>query len=93
MHGVGFALAFGAISLACVVFARRSMALGQRAAAAYAITSATAAVALAGWSGYDGASVRYFVAAAIVWAWTVSLAIEVNQAAARNSAYRVGVMP
>ena len=41
---------------------------------------------LAGWPGLDAASVRYFAAAVIVWTWTVVLAIDVNQAAARNSA-------
>jgi len=86
MHGVGFALAFGSVSLACLVMARRSMANGQRTKAAYAVASAVTAIVLAGWPGLDAASVRYFAAAVIVWTWTVVLAIDVNQAAARNSA-------
>lgn len=86
MHGVGFALAFGAVSLACLVVARRSMANGQRAKAAYAVASAVAAIVLAGSPGLDAASVGYFAAAVIVWTWTLVLAIEANQAAARNSA-------
>ena len=78
LHGVGFVSAFSALSLACLVFARRSMALGQRPLAAYAVITAAVAMTLAGWPGTDGAAVRYFVAAVIVWTWTVVLALRLK---------------
>jgi len=79
LHGVGFTLAFVGVSLACLVFARRSLARGERILAAYAVCSALIALVLSGWPGTDGASVRYFVAAAIVWAWTVVLAVRLRR--------------
>jgi hypothetical protein len=81
LHGVGFVLAFSALSLACLVFARRSVLLGQRPSAAYGVISAVAAVVLAGWPGTDGAAVRYFVAAVIVWTWTAVLALRLRMLA------------
>jgi hypothetical membrane protein len=78
LHGVGFTLAFGAVCLACLVFARRWMSLGQRALAVYAAVTALVAVALSGWPGTDGAAVRYFAAAVIVWTWTVVLALRLR---------------
>jgi hypothetical protein len=46
--------------------------------AAYTLASAVTALALSGWPGTDGASVRYFAASVIVWTWTVVLAIRVR---------------
>jgi hypothetical membrane protein len=79
LHGVGFTLAFVGVSLACLVFARRSLARGERTLAAYAVCSGLIALVLSGWPGTDGASVRYFIAAAIVWAWTVVLAVRLRK--------------
>jgi hypothetical protein len=78
LHGVGFVLAFSVISLACLVFARRSMVLGQGPLAGYAFITAAVAITLAGWPGTDGAAVRYFVAAVIVWTWIVVLALRLR---------------
>ena len=80
LHGVGFTLAFGSVSAACFVFARRWLALGERALTAYTVASAVTAIALSQWPGMDGASVRYFVAAVIVWTWTVVLALRLRSA-------------
>jgi hypothetical membrane protein len=82
LHGVGFSVAFLGISAACVVFTRRFLATGERMLAAYTLASAATALALSGWPGTDGASIRYFAASVIVWIWTVVLAIRVrsNQA-------------
>lgn len=66
------------MSLACLLFARRSVALGERRFAVYAIATAIAAVALSGWPGTDGAAPRYFAAAVIVWTWTVVLALRLS---------------
>jgi hypothetical membrane protein len=78
LHGVGFTLAFGAVSVACVVFARRSLALGRRAMTAYDVVTAGVAIALSQWPGTDGAAVRYLAAAVIIWAWTVALALRIR---------------
>lgn len=78
LHGVGFVLAFSSLSLACLVFARRAIVLCQRPLAAYAVITAAVAMTLAGWPGTDGAAVRYFVAAVIVWTWTVVLALRLR---------------
>jgi hypothetical membrane protein len=80
LHGVGFTLAFVSISAACFVFARRSLGLGERALTAYTVASAVIAIVLSQWRGMDGASVRYFVAAVIVWTWTVVLALRLRSA-------------
>lgn len=68
MRSVGFTAAFVAVSLACLVFARRLLGRGDRALAVYALASALAAIVLSGWPGFDGVSVRYSTAGLIVWA-------------------------
>jgi hypothetical membrane protein len=78
MHSVGFTVAFVAVSVACLVYARRSLARGERALAVYAVVSALAAIVLSGWPGFDGVSVRYFTAGLVVWAWTAVLALRMR---------------
>ena len=78
VHGFGFVLAFGALTAACLVFARRDAALGRRGWAAYSGASAVAALALSMWPGQDGASVRYAVASVIAWAWISAIAIRLR---------------
>ena len=78
LHGVGFTLAFLGISSACLVFARRFIMAGQPLLAAYTVATALVALALSGWPGTDGASIRYFIASVIVWTWSVVLAVRVR---------------
>ncbi len=74
LHGIGFTLAFGSTTMACLVFASRYAALKRRGWVAYSVATAVAALALSMWPSQDGASVRYFLAAVIVWAWTSVIA-------------------
>ena len=66
------------------MFARRSMAVGQRASAAYSVATAITAITLSGWPGTDAASLRYLAAAVIVWVWTVALAVRLRTEFARR---------
>jgi hypothetical protein len=77
LHGVGFTLGFVSLTLACLVFSRRFAAVGRLGWALYSVATAVVALALSMWPGQDGASVRYFIAAMIAWAWTSALAASI----------------
>jgi hypothetical protein len=78
LHGVGFAVAIGGLTLACLVFARRELADGDRRWAAYSLVSTAAALVLAMWPGEDGASIRYFVATIVAFVWTTAVALRLR---------------
>jgi hypothetical membrane protein len=78
-HGVGFTLAFVSLTVACLVFARRDVALGRPGPAAYSVATAVVALGLSMWPDRDGASIRYFVAALIAFAWTTALAARLHR--------------
>jgi hypothetical protein len=78
LHGVGFAVAIGGLTLGCLVFARRDLAGGDRRWAAYSVVSAAAALVLAMWPGEDGASIRYFVATIVAFTWTTAVALRLR---------------
>ena len=63
-HGVGAALAFNGMAIACLVFARRFTALRKWGWVAASVATAVSTVAIASWPG-DGISVRLVVATAI----------------------------
>jgi hypothetical protein len=87
LHGVGFAVAIGGLTFACLVFARRELAGGDRRWAAYSVVSAAAALVLAMWPGEDGASIRYFVATIVAFTWTTAVALRLRSG--RESAREV----
>jgi hypothetical membrane protein len=89
LHGVGFTIAFLSVSAACLVFARRFLAGGERRWAAYSIATAAIATTLSMIPGQDGASVRYFIASILVWAWVSALAVKLSSEAARAAEPRV----
>lgn len=72
LHGVGAALAFNGMAIACLVFARRFAALRRWGWVAASVATAVSAVAIASWPG-DGISVRLVVAAAILFAYLTAL--------------------
>lgn len=75
LHGVGFMLAFGSLTLACLVFALRDTGQREYGWAVYSVATAMAALAFILWPGQQvGISVRYFIAAAIAWTWTSVIA-------------------
>ena len=78
LHGVGFALAIGGWTFACLVFARRELAAGYGRWAAYSAVSAVVALVLAAWPGDDGASIRFFVATIVAFAWTATVALRLR---------------
>ena len=78
LHGVGFAVAIGGLTLASLVFARRGVANGERGWAAYSVFSAATALVLAMWPGENGASIRYFVATLVAFTWTTAVALRVR---------------
>ncbi|MGS0687786.1 DUF998 domain-containing protein [Nakamurella sp. GG22] len=79
LHGVGFALAFGCLVAACLVFARRFAASGESGWAVYCVVTAIASALLAGWPSQDGASIRYAIAAVAAWAFVTALAVRVRR--------------
>lgn len=78
LHGVGAALAFNGMAIACLVFARRFAALRSRGWVAVSIATAVSAVAIASWPG-DGISVRLIVATAILFAYLTALVHRVQR--------------
>ena len=78
LHGIGFALAIGSLTLACLVFARRDLASDRRRWAAYSVGSAAFALVLAVWPSEDGASIRFFVATIVAFAWTTAVALRLR---------------
>jgi hypothetical protein len=78
LHGVGFALAIGGFTLACLVLARRDLIGNDRGWAAYSLVSAAVALVLAMWPSEDGASIRFFVATIMVFAWTTAVALRLR---------------
>jgi hypothetical membrane protein len=89
LHGVGFTLAFLSVSGACLVFARRFLAARERGWAVYSVATAAVATALSMIPGQDGASVRYFIATVLVWAWVSAVAAKLANQAARTAEPRV----
>jgi membrane associated rhomboid family serine protease len=77
LHGVGAALAFNGMAIACLVFARRFAALRSWGWVAASIATAVSAVVIASWPG-DGISVRLVVASAILFAYLGALAVRVR---------------
>ncbi len=88
LHGVGFALAFGCLVAACLVFTRRFSASGERGWAVYCVVTAVASALLAGWPSQDGASIRYAIAAVAAWAFVTALAVRMRTV----DGLRVGVL-
>ena len=78
LHGVGAALAFNGMAIACLVFARRFAALHSRRWVIASVTTAVSAVAIASWPG-DGISVRLVVATAILFAYLIALVHRVRR--------------
>ena len=89
LHGVGFTIAFLSVSGACLVFARRFFAAGDRGWATYSIATAAIGTGLSMIPGQDGASVRYFIASVLVLAWVSALAIKVGGEVGRTTEPRV----
>lgn len=78
LHAVAPPLANLGLVLACLVFARRFSAGGQRALARFSVATGAACLVLAGWPGIDGAGVRLYVACVLAFAWLTALAVRLG---------------
>jgi hypothetical protein len=81
LHTAGAVLSFGAMTAACLVFARRYAALGRRGWAAALVAAAVAVLVVNGWPDPDGLSVRLVVATAIQFAVVAALAADARRGA------------
>lgn len=69
LHGVGAMLAFGSLTIACLVFARRFAELGQRRWALLSVVAAVAVTVVMAWPDQSTISVRMAVGSAIMFGW------------------------
>jgi len=69
IHGIGFMLSFLGLTAACVATARRDAKAKNWWQVWYSLATAVASLALSQWPGLQGASLRYFLAAVLAWAW------------------------
>lgn len=69
LHGVGAMMAFGSLTIACLVFARRFAGLGQRGWALLSVVAAVAVIVVMAWPDQDTISVRMAVGSAIIFGW------------------------
>ena len=79
LHNVAPVLAFNAMIVGLVVFARRFAALGQRGWLAACITTVVALVGLTWWPDLDGISVRLVVACAVLFGFVAALAVRIRR--------------
>lgn len=78
LHGVGAGLAFVGMALACLVFARRFGARGERGWVAASIVTAVGAVAIASYPS-SWTSIQLVVASAILFAYLTALVIRARR--------------
>lgn len=74
LHGVGFALAFGATTVGALVFARRFAALGRWGWVGVCVATVVAALAAGAWPDPDSLSVRLVIATAIQFGFVAAVA-------------------
>ncbi|MFG2058601.1 DUF998 domain-containing protein [Micromonospora sp. NPDC048930] len=70
-HGVGAMLSFGALTVACLVFARRF----GRVGALSSVAAALATVVVMAWPDQDSISVRMAVGSFVVFAWLTAVSL------------------
>jgi hypothetical protein len=75
LHNVAPVLAFNAMIVGLLVFARRFAALGQRGWVAASITAVVALVGLTWWPDLDGISVRLVLACGVLFGFVAALAV------------------
>ncbi|WP_433285483.1 DUF998 domain-containing protein [Micromonospora sp. CA-244673] len=70
-HGVGAMLSFGALTVACLVFARRFGRVGALASVLVALVT----VAVMAWPDQDSVSVRMVLGSALVFGWLTAVSL------------------
>ncbi len=74
-HAFAPPIAFTALVIACVVFARRFAQDGERAWATYTVMTAVVALLLSAFPSPEGMSVRLAIAVVLGWAWVSAFAL------------------
>ncbi|MFJ8577205.1 DUF998 domain-containing protein [Micromonospora sp. NPDC093277] len=77
-HGVGAMLGFGALMIACLVFARRFLRRGERGWALFSVLSALATMAIMWWPDQDSMSIRLVVGSVVIFGWLSAVSVRVR---------------
>ncbi|RQW85216.1 DUF998 domain-containing protein [Micromonospora globispora] len=77
-HGVGAMLAFGSVTIACLVFARRFLHSRQRGWAAFSVLCAVATVVVMAWPDQDSISIRLAVGSAVIFGWLSAVSVSIR---------------
>ncbi|MEV1146218.1 DUF998 domain-containing protein [Micromonospora sp. NPDC049799] len=75
-HGVGAMLAFGSVTLACLVFARHHARSGRRAWAVFSLACALTFALMLAWPDQDSISVRMALGSTVVFAWLTAVCVD-----------------
>lgn len=74
-HGVGAMLAFGSLTIACLVFARRFQLSRQRGWAAFSLVCALLTVAVMAWPDQDSISIRLALGSVVIFGWLSAVSV------------------
>ncbi|MBM0224827.1 DUF998 domain-containing protein [Micromonospora sp. ATA51] len=74
-HGVGAMLAFGSLTIACLVFARRYLRTGRRGWAMFSLACALATVVVMAWPDQDSISVRMALGSVFIFGWLTTVTL------------------
>ncbi|MFU8870418.1 DUF998 domain-containing protein [Micromonospora sp. SL4-19] len=77
-HGVGAMLSFGALTVACLVFARRFQRLGAGGWALFSLLCALAFVVVMAWPDEDSMSVRMAVGSIFIFGWLTAVSARIR---------------
>ncbi|RZU73612.1 uncharacterized protein DUF998 [Micromonospora kangleipakensis] len=75
-HGVGAMLAFGSLTIACLVFARRYLRTGRRGWAVFSLACALATVVVMAWPDQDSISVRMALGSVFIFGWLTAVSAQ-----------------
>ncbi|WP_406037386.1 DUF998 domain-containing protein [Micromonospora sp. NBC_00898] len=74
-HGVGAMLAFGSLTIACLVFTRRYLRTGRRGWAVFSLAWALATVVVMAWPDQDSISVRMALGSVFIFGWLTAVSV------------------
>ncbi|MEU5722690.1 DUF998 domain-containing protein [Micromonospora sp. NPDC047738] len=77
-HGVGAMLAFGSLTAACLVFARRFLRLGARGWALFSVLCALATVIVMAWPDQGSISVRLALGSVFIFGWLTAVSARIR---------------
>ena len=78
-HGVGAMLAFGSLTIACLVFARRYLRTGRRGWAVFSLACALATVVVMAWPDQDSISVRMALGSLFIFGWLTAVSVHTER--------------